>query len=124
MTMLKSIGAVLGGLIAIFALSHVTDLILEKSGFMKLPFSTNPLWLMMGVTMYRTIYVVIGSYLAARLAPGKPMRHAVILGSVGFVLGIIGAVAMWHEPPHWYPVSLIVLGVPAAWLGGWLRQNH
>ncbi|HEY9049354.1 MAG TPA: hypothetical protein VIN08_25810 [Ohtaekwangia sp.] len=120
---LKSIGAVLAGLIAIFALSHVTDLILEKSGAMKLPFDTNPLWLKLFVTIYRTVYVAIGCYITAALAPAKPMKHVYILASIGVVLGILGAVAMWHEPPHWYPIALIVLSIPAAWAGGKLRAS-
>ena len=30
---------------------------------------------------YRSVYAVLGSYIAARLAPHAPMRHAVALGS-------------------------------------------
>ncbi|GHN01708.1 hypothetical protein WSM22_31970 [Cytophagales bacterium WSM2-2] len=123
MKTLKSIGAVLAGLVAIFFLSHVTDVILEKTSLMKLPFADNPLWVMIGVTIYRCVYVVIGSYITAALAPGKPMKHSIILGAIGFVLGILGAVMMWHEPPHWYPVSLVILGVPSAWLGGKWRES-
>ena len=121
MKTLKSIGAVLAGIVAVFALSALTDVILEQSGYMKLPFADNPLWFMMVVVVYRTVYAVVGSYLTAALAPDKPMRHAWIYGAVGFVLGTAGAIVMWHEPPHWYPVSLVILGLPAAWLGGWLK---
>src|SRR3990170_242344 len=32
---------------------------------------------------YRTVYAVVGSYVAARFAPHNPMRHAVVLGVVG-----------------------------------------
>jgi len=32
--------------------------------------------------------------------------------------GIVGLIAMWDIPPRWYPISLIVLTLPAAWLGG------
>lgn len=120
---LKSTGAVLAGLVLIFALSSLTDVLLEKTGAMKLPFAANPLWLMIVVTLYRCVYVVAGCYLTARLAPNKPMKHALILGVIGFVLGIMGAVVMWHEPPHWYPIALVVLGLPCAWLGGRLRVS-
>lgn len=120
---LKSIGAVLAGLIAIFFLSHITDMILEKTGVINIPFADNPLWLMILVTVYRCVYVVAGSYLTAALASRKPMHHSMVLASIGFVLGILGAIAMWHEPPHWYPVALIILGWPSAWLGGKLRIN-
>ncbi|MBL8022589.1 MAG: hypothetical protein JNM27_23120 [Leptospirales bacterium] len=118
MKVLKSIGAVFVGLLLIFALSHATDLVLEKTNMMVIPFDKNPLWLMLFVTFYRLVYVTVGTYVAARLAPARPMLHAMILGGVGCVLGILGAVAMWDQGAHWYPISLIILGWPAAWLGG------
>ncbi len=40
---------------------------------------------------YRVVYAVLGSYIAARLAPRNPMRHAMILGAIGFVLSTLGA---------------------------------
>jgi hypothetical protein len=123
MYILKSIGAVLAALIVVFALSHATDFVLENTGLMKLPFGDNPLWLMLFVTLYRTIYVVVGGYVVAWLAPSKPTRLVLIFASIGFLLGTMGAIAMWHEPPHWYPVALVLLGVPAAWLGGKLRDS-
>jgi hypothetical protein len=46
------------------------------------------------------------------------MIHAMILGIIGVVLTIVGLIAMWDVPPRWYPVSLIILTLPAAWLGG------
>ena len=36
-------------------------------------------------TAYRTIYGVLGAYIAARLAPNRPMMHALILGALGTV---------------------------------------
>jgi hypothetical protein len=116
---LKSIGAVLAGFAALVFLSVITDSILEKAGIMKTdPFVENPTWLIAIIVLYRTVFNTFGCYLAARLAPGKPMKHAIILGVIGVVLTIVGLIAMWDIPPRWYPVSLIVLTLPAAWLGG------
>ncbi|HEV8515968.1 MAG TPA: hypothetical protein VGQ59_21960 [Cyclobacteriaceae bacterium] len=116
---LKSIGAILVGLIAVFVLSILTDMALESTGLMQTnPFDANPWWLIVIVIIYRNIYGAAGSYLAARFAPNKPMRHAMILGFIGFALTIVGAVVMWDMPPHWYPLTLIVLALPSAWLGG------
>jgi len=120
----RSIGAVLAGIVVVFALSSLTDVILEKTGLMKIPFADNPLWVMILVTVYRNIYVVAGACLAARLAPGKPMMHALIYGAIGFVLGTLGAIVMWDVPPRWYPIALIVLGMPCAWLGGRLEVQR
>lgn len=116
---LKSIGAVIAGLAALVILSMTTDSILERTGVMKTePFDENPVWLIAIIIAYRTVFNTLGCYLAARLAPGKPMKHAIILGIICFVLTIAGAIAMWHLPPHWYPISLAILTLPAAWLGG------
>jgi hypothetical protein len=53
------------------------------------------------------------------------MLHALVLGSLGFVASIVGAVATWNSVPslgpHWYPIALIVLALPPAWAGGKLR---
>lgn len=117
MSTLKSIWAVLAGLIFVFGITTATDQILEKTGFMALPFASNPLWLMILVTVYRQVYVAVGAYITAWLAPQRPMLHAMILAGIGFVLGTLGAVVMWAEPPHWYPIALVILGVPSAWIG-------
>ncbi|MEY3648113.1 MAG: hypothetical protein RLZ13_998 [Bacteroidota bacterium] len=117
--LLKSIGAVLAGFALLVTLSVLMDSLLEKIGALKTdPFNENPSWLIVLLILYRTIFNAFGSYLTARLAPNKPMKHALILGSIGFVLTIVGLIAMWDIPPRWYPISLIVLTLPAAWVGG------
>jgi len=76
-------------------------------------------------TVYRTIYGIAASYLIARLAPDRPMQHALVGGFVGLVVSIVGAAATWNKGPafgpHWYPLALIVLAMPQAWAGGQLR---
>lgn len=116
---LKSIGAVMAGFATLVILSIATDAVLEKAGIMKTdPFNDNPVWLIALVAGYRTIFSTFGCYLTARMAPNKPMKHAMILGAIGVVLTTIGMIAMWDVPPHWYPISLVILTLPAAWLGG------
>ncbi|MEP7274690.1 MAG: hypothetical protein ABI882_24585, partial [Acidobacteriota bacterium] len=74
---------------------------------------------------YRSVYAVIGSCIAARLAPYAPMRHALTLGVVGLVLSTLGAVAAIKigMGPVWYPIALVVTALPLAWLGGALYQR-
>ena len=69
---------------------------------------------------YRVIISVGGAWLTARLAPEKPLKHAMILGYVGVVLGLVGLVATWNLGlgPRWYPVALVVLAIPQCWAGG------
>ena len=76
-------------------------------------------------TAYRIVFGVAGCYIAARLAPDRPMQHALALGVVGFAVSILGAVATWDRGPafgpHWYPVAIIAITMPCAWAGGRLR---
>jgi predicted RNA polymerase sigma factor len=43
--------------------------------------------------LYRTAYGVLGCHVTARLSPQRPMAHALALASIGFVIGVLGAVA-------------------------------
>lgn len=121
-SMLRSIGAIVAGLVAIFVLSLGTDVALHALGVYApwgQPISDK---LALLATAYRIVYAVVGSYIAARLAPGKSMQHALVLGGIGIVLSALGAAATWnHVPslgPHWYSVVLILISLPCAWLGG------
>jgi hypothetical protein len=116
---LKSAVAVIAGFSTLAILATTTDSVLEKVGVMKPePFVENPVLVIAVVILYRTIFAALGCYVAARIAPNKPVQHAMILGIICVVLTIVGLVAMWDIPPRWYPISLIVLTLPAAWLGG------
>lgn len=125
---LKSIGAVLAGILAGIILSLGTDQLLHMAGIFLpwgQPVGDGPLAL---ATAYRTIYSVVGCYVAARLAPDRRMGHALAGGVVGLVLCTAGAVATWNRGPafgpHWYPVALIVLAMPCAWVGGVLERRR
>jgi uncharacterized membrane protein len=120
----RSIVAVLAGVLVIVVLSIGTDAVLHATGVFPQLGQRMSDSLFLLATIYRTVFGVAGGYITARLAPNQPMRHALVLGAVGVVLGTLGAVATWnHVPslgPHWYPLALIVLAVPQCWLGGLL----
>ncbi len=121
---LKSIGAVIAGFIAVFILSYGTDAVLGILGILPsgpLPLSGSE-FLILSVLIYRNIYNVIGCYLTARLAPSHPMRHALILGVLGFLGSLSGALAGQRLAPAWYSWMLVVLSLPCAWLGGKLYE--
>jgi len=124
---LRSIGAVLAGMVGGIALTLGTDEVLHIVGVF-------PPWgqSMVGydgalllATAYRVVYEILGSYITARLAPNRPMLHALVGGVIGFIVSIVGAVATWNGGPafgpHWYPLALIVTALPSAWVGGKLR---
>jgi hypothetical protein len=123
----RSIGAVSTGIVAGIILTLGTDVVLHVTGVFP-PWGQSmagfdgPLLL---ATIYRTVYGVAGSYIAARLAPDRPMLHAVVLGAIGLAVSILGAVVTWNKGPafgpHWYPLALVVLAMPQSWAGGKLR---
>ena len=115
---LRHVGAVLAGLRAIFAITIATDVAMHATGIF-------PPWgqpmssaLFLVALAYRIVYGVLGCYIAARLAPDRPMQHAVALGVVGVVLSTAGAVAMWEAGPAWYSLAVIAISLPCAWVGG------
>ena len=117
MTIIRSIGAVVAGIVTVVALSTGTDFVLEHSILpeMNTP-AASPRLLALALA-YRVIYGALGGYVTARLAPARPMMHATILGVIGTVLGVLGIVTMWRFGNHWYPIALAVLAVPQTLAG-------
>jgi len=128
MNILKSIGAVIAGLVAIFVLSYGTDAVLEAAGILQagapLPMYGSEL-LITAILFYRLAYSMAGCYITARLAPNYPMRHAFALGALGLVIGIGGAIvaAQQNLGPAWYTWGLVAFTLPCAWLGGKLQTR-
>ena len=52
--------------------------------------------------------------------------NASIGGVIGTVVSITGAATTWNRGlgPHWYPVALIFVALPSAWVGGSLRLTQ
>jgi len=125
----RSVGAVLAGLITIVVLSNGTDTVLEATGVFP-PVAVqrergfDAPWMVVLAIVYRSIYTVAGGYVAAALAPSRPIHHAVALGAVGIVLGILGTIATWGISPAWFTILLLVLGLPCVWLGAKLRTEQ
>jgi hypothetical protein len=126
MKIVRSILAVLAGLVFIFLTHTGTDMILEHYGILT-PLSKGfpNTGMLIGALCYRFVFSVLGCYITALLAPGKPVLHAWILGGIGVVIGIIGifvAMAM-RLPDMWYPVALVLVTPVCAWLGGKLGSK-
>jgi len=121
---LRSVGAVAAGLVAIFAVTTATDAVMHATGVfppVDAPPMSSALFLL--AFAYRFVFDVAGCWLAARLAPSRPMRHALVLGSIGVLLSVAGAIAMWGAGPGWYPITLAASALPCAWLGGRLHRR-
>jgi hypothetical protein len=122
--MMRSIGAVVAGLLFIVVGSTVVDLLLYALGVYP---ANQPLddKLAALATAYRAVIGVAGAWITARLAPSRPMQHAMILGLIGVVLGLAGVVVAIEKPelgPLWYPIGLVLLAIPQCWAGGKLYE--
>jgi hypothetical protein len=122
---LRSTIAVLLGLSVAVVASTATDIALHSAGIF--PGAGEPmadsLWLL--ATGYRVVYQIAGCALAARLAPDRPMQHALTLGAIGMIIAILGVVMTWGKGPGygppWYSIGLAVSALPCAWIGGMLH---
>ncbi|MET0552495.1 MAG: hypothetical protein ABW221_05625 [Vicinamibacteria bacterium] len=122
---LRRVGALGAGLLVVVVLSTATDALLHAAGVY--PPAGQPMagGLFLLATAYRLAFGTLGSLVAARLAPVRPMWHAVALGALGTVLALAGLLATWNAAlgPRWYPVALVVTALPCAWLGGRLAEG-
>jgi hypothetical protein len=121
----RSAAAIFLGFAAVVVLSLGTDQVLHV-------LEVYPPWgepmvdtgLLLLALAYRIVYTVAGGYIAATLAPGAPMRHAVILGLIGLIPGAAGVIAAAATDlgPLWYPIALALTGLPCCWFGGVLHR--
>lgn len=124
---LRSIGAVLAGFFAVIILSLATDVVLHATGIYPPWFQpmADGLWIL--ATVYRIVYGVAGGYITARLAPDRPMAHALALGLAGLALSIAGVAANWNKGPEygpkWFSLAVIAMAIPCAWVGGRLLTS-
>jgi hypothetical protein len=125
----RSILALLAGFIVNVVLSLGTDFALQAIGVLPLiGRGTMNDFQCAIAACYRTLFGVFSSYIVARLAPRRPLKHALLGAAIGMLLATAGAVATWNKSlgPHWYPMSLIVLALPSGWAGArlWMAQQR
>jgi hypothetical protein len=120
----RRVAAVIAGLLANVIAASATDAALHAAGVYP-PLGVRMTGSLFALALaYRTLYGVLGSYLTARLAPDRPMQHALALGAVGVLIGIIGAAVMWDAGPAWYSLGVIAVTFPAAWAGARLCERQ
>lgn len=123
--MLRSVLAIVAGFVLIGALTFATTAALQAAGVM--PPQGQPLAdpaLLVLSLAYVAVYAIAGCYLAAWLAPSRPMRHALILGVLGLAFNVVTGLGMRGQVPDWYIAAGIVLTMPYAWIGGRLREGQ
>lgn len=120
-------GAILAGWFLIIALAVIVDSTLQYFGVLPVTGQQKFADWQSGLALtYHLVFVATGGYVAARLAPDRPIGHAVALGVIGLLMSIAGQVAIIEGDlaPHWYGWALTILAVPTAGFGGWLYYRR
>lgn len=118
--MSRTVRAFLAAVVAVFILSYGTDFLLQATGLPTMRLNDASVPLIVAIIVYRSVYNVIGGYIAARLAPSRPVGHALAVGTFGVIGGLAATIATWnmHIGPAWYPLSIVALALPTAYAGG------
>src|SRR5262245_19003518 len=114
---LRSVGAVLGGLAATFVATTVIDIALHAAGVFPALGVRMADALFVLAFAYRIVLNTGGGYIAARLAPSRPLAHALALGAIGMIIATAGAIAFAGQGPVWYSLANIAIAVPCAYVG-------
>jgi hypothetical protein len=123
---MRSLWAILAGWILIGILSFGSQQIMHsmspwafdsRGGTMNVP-------MLLLTILLSCCFGIVGCYVAARLAPSSPMKHAMILGVIGLLLSAAGSYVGRDLFPSWYLILNPLLILPLAWIGGRLRLNE
>ena len=129
-TAARSIFAVLAGIVALTAVAFAFEIPLRwltlrlfSATFPdQAALDSNALW-MLSQWLYTVPALVLGGYVAAWLAPGRGLAHAVAMAIVQELLILV----LIFEPPHPVPLwmwALTLVVTPAAIIsGGYLRSR-
>jgi hypothetical protein len=125
---LRSIGAVLAGVLANIVIVGAIEFALRAAGIYPPMFQpmADPLWAL--ALTNRIAFAIVGGFLTARLAPAMPMRHVMVLGGIETVLSVLFVLANWSKGPaygpHWFGISVTMTALPLAALGGLLYTRR
>ncbi len=117
----KSTLAVLAG-IGVNFLAIPVDVVMHAAGVFPVPGQEMSDGLYALAFSYRLVFAVGGGWVVARMAPGNPMKLALVLAGIGVVMSGAGAAAMWKLGHQWYPLSLVAICFPATWAGAKLQM--
>ena len=124
--MLRGVAAIVVGFVLIGLLAVSSDLALMRAlpAHFDAAGGTRNAGILLAMLGYVTVYATFGCWLAARLAPARPMFHALVLGGLGLAFNVMGSAMRGDTAPLWYHVVGLALTLPSAWLGGWLRERQ
>jgi hypothetical protein len=119
LNIVRSILAVLLGIVASTAVAFAIEILLKA---LLSPNTSSVAW-MLGESLYTVPALMFGGYVAAWLAPGRPLAHSIAMAVIQELLMI----ALIFNPPHPVPPWIWAIGLTmtpiAIILGGYLRSR-
>jgi hypothetical protein len=129
--MIRSVLSVLAGIVVLtvtsFAIEAVADPLLTRMFPQALPDHaaiTHNLPASVFMFFYTSLCVVAGGYVAGYLARHHPAMHALVMGAVQMLLTIWAMISLPDVAPLRNWIVAILLAIPTAWLGGFLRAKQ
>ena len=121
--MRRLILSILSGFATAAVLSVALDFIFHAAGIYPPPgqpfFDTGLVSLAFS---YRAVFAILGAYLTAMLARDQAKKAVLVLGIIGSLTWLVGAIVMWGFGPAWYNIGGVLTGVPFALAGGKLYE--
>ncbi|HEX6371312.1 MAG TPA: hypothetical protein VF006_20505 [Longimicrobium sp.] len=123
----RSILAIVAGFVLAGALNVGTNTVLARVAPEMVPPpgtpNTNTTALFV-ILAYVALYGILGCYVTARLAPSRPMLHALIVGGLALAMSIPVTISVWNDTPAWFNVYNLLAVMPYAWIGGRIRERE
>jgi hypothetical protein len=120
-SLLRSFGSVLLGILSVTLFSLGMDMLLRRLGVFPAFLQPMSPALFALAALYRTAFAIAGGWVTAKLAPSRATLHALIYGGIGAALAVYGTIISWEQGPEfgpkWYPIFLALTAVPCGWLG-------
>lgn len=76
------------------------------------------------ISAYVALFGILGCYVTARLAPSRPLLHALIMGGIALAMSIPMTISMWNDAPAWFNVYNLLAVMPYAYIGGSIRERE
>ena len=86
--------------------------------------STDHPGLLLTILGWSVVVSLVSGYLAAIIAPAKPLVHGAVLAALLLVTGIFVQLQYWNLLPLWYHICFLVLLVPSVMFGTALRVRQ
>ena len=123
----RSILAIVVGFVLTAALNLGTNQLLSRAAPDLVPppgTPNNNTTALVLICAYVAVYGILGCYVTARLAPSRPMLHALVLGALALAMSIPVTIQVWNDTPAWFNLFNLAAVMPYAWIGGRIRERQ